>query len=60
MLKLAIDLKINIMFLDWAVKAKLHNGEYETDWIDYDQFNGNAHSATMYAIEVAAKVAQSS
>lgn len=52
--RLATNLKINVMFLNWAVKAKLHNSEYETDWIDYGRFNGDAYAATRYAIVVAA------
>lgn len=52
--RLATKLKINVMFLNWAVKAKLHNSEYETDWIDFGQFNGDADAATRYAIVVAA------
>ena len=52
--RLATDLKINVMFLNWAVKAKLHNSEYETDWIDYGRFNGDMYAATRYAIVVAA------
>ena len=52
--RLATNLKINVMFLNWAVKAKLHNSEYETDWIDFSQFNGDAYAATRYAIVAAA------
>ena len=52
--RLATNLKINVMFLNWAVKAKLHNSEYDTDWINFSRFNGDAYAATRYAIVVAA------
>lgn len=40
--RLAADLKINVIFLSWAVKAKLHNND---DWIDYGRFNGDVYAA---------------